>query len=126
MNQGLGHIRQTRVVVSSEKLPTDRLILEGLDVSEGPLFNITEVAKVFFGRTAYWIRWLDREDAFYLDDEYVGGTRTQSGARSYDLSHIEKMAHALAQKNKINTQQLHNALMVVLLVAKIWNHISDE
>lgn len=41
-------------------LDTDRLMLEGVDTSEGPLFTVSEMASFFFARSAHWVRWLEK------------------------------------------------------------------
>lgn len=56
-------------VVVDPRIPGDRLILEGIDVSLEPLFGVTDVAKVFFGRSPHWIRWLEEKHAFVINGD---------------------------------------------------------
>lgn len=111
------------VVVTDSRLPTDKFILEGIDVAREPVFTVSEVAKVFFARSPHWVRWRERKGFFTLDGEDVGGQRTDEGARRYNLADIEKMAHALAEKGAINGAQLTNALLLVQTEAKIYGYI---
>jgi hypothetical protein len=111
------------VVLTDSRLPTDRFILDGIDVTREPMFTVSEVAKVFFARSPHWIRWRERKDYFVLDGERVGGQRTDEGARRYNLADIEKMAHALAEKGAINGAQLTNALLLVQTEARVWGYI---
>lgn len=46
-------------VLADQRLDLDQLMLDGVDTSSGPLFSVSEMAKVFFARTAYWVRWLE-------------------------------------------------------------------
>lgn len=111
------------IVVVDAALDPTKFILEGIDVSREPIFTVGEVAKVFFGRSAHWIRWRERKGYFDLDGEPVGDTRTSEGARRYNLADIEKMAHALASKGAITGSQLRNALMLVQTEARVYGYI---
>lgn len=111
------------VVVTDTRLDSEKFMLEGIDVSEGPQFTVSEVAKVFFGRSSHWVRWLEGQGGFVLDGEVVGTARTAKGARVYDLSDIEKMTHALAQQGKINGAQAANALLIVQTIARVWQFL---
>lgn len=124
---------QKQVVLTEARLPTDRFILEGitpLNDKGQPLFSVSEVSKTFFGRSPHWIRWLEGEGAFMLDGEKVGdrrkpgGKKNEVGARVYNLSDIEKMAHALASKGHINGAQLANALVIIQAIARIWGFVT--
>ena len=115
--------QQSHIVMVDQRLPTDHLILEGIDVDKQPVYTVSEVAKVFFGKSPHWIRWREKNDFFVLDGEQVGGSRTPEGARRYTLSDIEKMAHALAGREAINGAQLTNALMMVQTSARIWGYL---
>jgi len=101
-------------------------MLEGIDASEKPIYDISEVAKVFFARSTSWVRWADRQGHFILDGEYVGGYRHNgkpSGERRYTLAHIEKMAHALGSNKVINHVQLRQALVMVKLQAEMYGYL---
>ena len=135
----------THIVLTDARLPTDHLILEGVDVAKEPVFTVSEIAKVFYARSPHWIRWRERKGYFVLepeggapeghvhdfDDEGhcacgaedVGGQRTSEGARRYTLADIEKMTHALASKGAINGAQLTNALLLVQTEARVWGYI---
>jgi hypothetical protein len=114
---------ESQVVVTDSRLPTDKFILEGIDVAREPVFTVSEVAKVFFARSPHWVRWRERKGFFVLDGEDVSGQRTDDGARRYNLADIEKMAHALASKGAINGAQLTNALLLVQIEARVWGYL---
>lgn len=114
---------EQQVVVTDSRLPTDKFILEDIDVTREPVFTVSEVAKVFFARSPHWIRWRERKGFFVLDGEDVSGQRTTEGARRYNLADVEKMAHALAAKGAINGAQLTNALLLVQTEAKLWGYL---
>lgn len=110
----------TQYVITDNEIPDDRLIYEGVDVSEGPTFTISEIAKFFFGRSAHWVRWRERTGAFTYEGKPVGIHRTPKGARMYDLADVEKMAHALAGEHHISAEELLNILKLVLIEGKVW------
>lgn len=112
------------VVVTDTRLDSERFMLDGIDVSEGPQFTVSEIAKVFFGRSSHWVRWLEGQKALMLDGKEVGTGRTAKGARVYDLADVEKITHALAQGRKISGAQAANALLVVQTVARIWGFVN--
>lgn len=116
-------MQQHQVVVTDARLPEDRLLMEGIDCSEGPLYTVSEVAKFFFAKSAYWIRWRERSGAFVLDGKPVGTARTPQGARVYDLSDIEKMAHALASQRLLDGMDLQLVLYAVYCQARLWGFI---
>lgn len=116
--------QRTEYVITDEGIPEDHLIFEGVDVTEGPHFTISEVAKFFFGRSPHWIRWRERGGKFVFDGEQVGTQRTPKGARLYDLADVEKMAHALAEGDHIDATQLSNILKLVLIEATIWGYLT--
>lgn len=111
---------ETQIILTDTRLPTDQFILDGVDVSEEPIFTVSEVAKMFFALSPHWIRWRERKGDFILDGEDVSGQRNETGARRYTLADIEKMAHALAAKGAINGAQLTNTLLLVQTEARLW------
>lgn len=114
-----------RVIVCDD-LPADRLMLEDIDVEAEPRYSVGELAKVFFGRSSHWIRWNERKGRLVLDGERVGADRSASGARTYNLADIERMAHALAQNGGIDGMQLLNALRIVQAQARIYGYLAPE
>jgi len=112
-------------------LPKSKMLLNGVDVSEGPIFTVSEVAKIFFARTSHWVRWKDKEGAFVFEGEYVGGFRTtvkkgKEGARRYTLADVENMTHALAANDGINGHQMMHSLVVVKAIAEVWGFLEPE
>lgn len=110
-------------VITDEGIPADHLILDGVDLSEGPTYTIGELAKFFFGRSDHWVRWRERNDMFVFDGVPVGTQRTETGIRFYSLADVEKMGHALAENNKIDGYELSLILKLVLFEARVWKLI---
>lgn len=102
--------------------PTYRIDDE-LMVDKGPVFNVSEAAKVFFGKSAHWLRWQEERGKLVLDGNAVGTRRTGSQARIYTLSDIEEVAHALAQNGGIDGTQLNLTIRMVELSARVWRYI---
>lgn len=109
------------VVVTDVRLDADKFMLDGIDVTEAPVFTVSEVAKIFFGRTGYWIRWLEtnKPESFLLDGVRVANSRTPKGSRIYTLGDVEQMTHAFAAGGHINGAQAANSLLVVQTIARI-------
>lgn len=114
-----------KVIKILDSIPEDKFILDGIDVSEGPHFTVSEVGKVFFERGAHWVRWREKTGGFVLDGEDIKVARASGkvGVRQFSLSDVEKVAHALAQQNAIDSQQLVNTLRVVHAIAKVWGYV---
>lgn len=49
----------TTTVIADAHIDPDRLMFEGVNTDEKPVYTVSEMAKVFFGRTNHWIRWLE-------------------------------------------------------------------
>lgn len=112
------------IVVTDTRLDSEAFLLDGVDVSAKPLFSVSEVAKVFFGLSGHWIRWLETtKHAFVLDGADIEFSRTDKGARVYSLADVEKMTHALAQGSHINGAQAANALLIVQTIARIHGYL---
>ena len=60
-----------------------------------------------------------------LDGELLEPIRTKSNARKYDLSLIEKIAHALASNSTIDMPQLRQALRLVQIQAEMFGYIAE-
>lgn len=60
-----------------------------------------------------------------LDGELLTPIRTGSNARKYDLSVIEKIAHALASHNVIDGNQLRQALTIVRAQAEMHGYLQS-
>jgi len=154
-------------VVEDLRVDADRMILTDTDTSRGPLFKVSEVSRIFFNRTSYWIRWLEEEHRFVIDGDrtckhfewihreidqlvdgkptrkkvksrhswvkdgvcthcggrQVGVTKTRTGSRSYTLTDIEQMIHALAGNDTISGAQAALALLLVQTIAKIHGYL---
>lgn len=54
------------LIVEDPKLPGDKTIFDGMDVSRQPWFTVSEVAKFFFAKSPHWVRWRERKGYFVL------------------------------------------------------------
>lgn len=90
-----------------------------------PAYTVQEASKVFFGRGPDWLRWRYRpareypHGYFVLGDVILEPKRTATGNRYYTLADIERMAHALAENNAIDGEQLSVIIQLVLLQARV-------
>jgi hypothetical protein len=98
-------------------------MLAGIDTADGPRFAVSEVAKMFFARSAHWVRWRERKGHFHLNEQAVGTSRTASGARQYSLSDVEQMAHALRSRGDISQGQFRDACAVVKAEARLYGYL---
>jgi len=79
-------------VVTDPAIPAGRFILEGVNVEKAPLFSVSELAKVFFGRSSYWVRWLEEQHAIVLDgDPQCSHTKTAKEMRPHPIIVTEAM-----------------------------------
>lgn len=91
-----------------------------------PHFSVQECSKAFFGRSSDWLRWRYRADKprknqtsvypqgfFVLDGVPLEPKISEKGARYYTLPDIERMAHALAQNNVLDGEDLSHVLTIV-------------
>jgi hypothetical protein len=105
-----------------------------------PNFTVKETAKMFFARSADWLRWRGRavhnghkaDDGkpcndrchplgfFVLDDVVIEPRRTEAGARFYTLADVERMAHALAQNGALSTEKLIDTIMLIKWEARLY------
>jgi hypothetical protein len=123
-----------RMALAMERVdPEDRLYFEDVDTTviegrndaegnplAGPLFSVSEVAKVFFGKTPHWIRWLEGQGRTTLEGRPVATTRTEHGSRQYTLADIELLAHALHENDAIDMAQLVLAVTTARNIALAW------
>jgi hypothetical protein len=81
-------------------------------------FNVSEVGKVFFGRSAHWVRWVEREKWTSIGGHAIGH-RAPGNARTYTLADVEQMARLLWVNERINDAQLARTLMIVRLLVQL-------
>lgn len=93
-----------------------------------PFFGAQETAKLFFGKSADWLRWryhpsndgLYPHGYFVLNDVILEPKRSTTGQRYYTLADIERMAHALAQNDAIDGKRVTAIVSIVLWVARLY------
>jgi hypothetical protein len=105
-----------------------------------PNYSVQDAAKVFFARSADWLRWRGRpvhphkpneacnarcrpDGYFVLDGMKIEEKRTEAGARVYTLADIERMAHALAQNDALDGLTLTKVIMIVKWQARLYGVI---
>ena len=97
---------------------TDDMLPKGRRGQVKPSFKITEVTKVFFARSADWLRWIEQDDqsgqVFSIAGEPLEIKRTETGNRSYTLVDVERLAHALLEHRKITVDQFIAAINIIL------------
>lgn len=125
LTRGINPPDGRRYWLYEEMLPQDR------NHRVKPTFKITEVAKVFFFRSADWLRWLDRldkeEPVFELDGNPLTIQRTEKGgSRIYTLVDVERLAHALLQHAKIDGSQFELAIGILLRMAIGYRMLDEE
>ncbi len=110
-----------------------------------PTFTVSETAKIFFGRTSWWLRWCERMGKTSKGGKlvkvelngkrvtkFVGGKKVVEGrtgsnhSRNYTLGDIERLAHILAQNGAIDGVSLGIALMVARNIAIVWRMPFNE
>lgn len=97
-----------------------------------PNYSVQEAAKLFFGRSADWLRWRYRKATnrphgyFVLNDVVLQPKRTEAGSRYYTLADIERMAYALVENYAIDPEQLYLILQTVLIQARLNYLIGEE
>jgi hypothetical protein len=95
-----------------------------------PHYTVQETAKVFFARSADWLRWRSRPSLpkhphgfFVLDGMPLEPKRTAAGARYYTLADVERMAHALAQNDALDGLTLTKIIMIIKWQARLYKVI---
>ena len=59
----------TTTLLADQVIGIDKMMLEGIDTSEKPLFSVSEMAMFFFARSSHWVRWLENCDHKEPDPE---------------------------------------------------------
>ena len=126
------------VIVTDMEIDLERLMLQGVNSPDDKLHTLTvsEVAKVFFGRDAHWLR--RKEVDGFLNDPETGqlvATRGRRGeklvenrremgrtppARAYTLPDVERMIHVLLLNGVITPVQAIDALRAMMAMARVW------
>ena len=57
------------VVLQDSRLDPERLILDGVDASGGPEFNVSAFARYFYARSPFWLRWLEANHRNVIDGD---------------------------------------------------------
>lgn len=86
-----------------------------------PSFSVNTVATVFFGRSGSWLRLHMRLDGRAVFEP----RRSRADARVFSLADIEPMAHALHQRDVIDTERLICSVMITKWVARIHGILED-
>lgn len=106
----------TQLIITDSEIDPNHFMLDRMSMERSPTFSVSEMAKVFFARSDHWVRWRERKGFFDLDGVSVG-SRTDAGARSYNLAEVEQALHAAARNNAISGVQLLIGLKIVRAIA---------
>lgn len=79
----------TLTLLADPALDPNKMLLEGIDTSAGPLYSVSEMAKVFFARSSHWVRWLETCDYPVPDPARKGKTKP---CQLHPHQHNEKLA----------------------------------
>lgn len=104
--------------------PDRFMISEDMDLTR-PVYSTAEVAKVFFGKSAAWIRWRERDGDFTLDGQPIVVSRAQSNIRKFTLLDVERMIYALSQRRVLQPPAVKLALHIVRCEAKLYGVLDD-
>lgn len=107
----------------SPLIPPAKLMFADIDTSREPIFTVSEAAKLFFARTASWLRWRERTGSLRVNNQEVGTGRSDANSRRYSLADIEKVAHALAVNGAISSTQLKVASELLHWQGRLWKYI---
>lgn len=80
-----------------------------------PSYTVSEAAHWFFGRSAHWIRWLEKSKR----PKTRGKEREIGVLRQYDLADIEDIAVSLAETGTITAAMRDRAIAMVQLQGEI-------
>lgn len=91
------------VVIEDPRIGSSGMMYAHLDYEEGPQFRISEVCKVFFGRSDHWLRWLQKDKGkpnyLMLDGRPVGNRKTLLRCPHCQTTHEECRTLALEDEN---------------------------
>jgi len=114
------------IIIQNTYLNPERLIFEGIDTSQKPLYDTSGVAKKF-GFSPMWLRGQQNDGYLVYNGVPLKPKRlppkggNEYGDRAYSLADIELVAHALAQHNRIRAKKL------IWVLVGLWaeGHIYD-
>lgn len=91
-----------------------------------PTFTSSEVSKVFFARSAAWLR--NNERKATLDGQPLVDflARGPGERRDYTLFDIERIAHSFASGGLIPGERLQLTLRVLKLQAQLWRYLMED
>ena len=89
------------VVLQDSRLDPDRFILDGVDASGGPEFNVSSFAKFFFARSSFWVRWLEANNRNVIDGD-INCAHSENGEKTlvdFDEASGEDVKRVVASKD---------------------------
>lgn len=111
------------IILVGAQIPEDRLVTDGLNTGLGPLMSAGEVGKVFFGRSAAWMRTGER------DGLWEPPARSDTGIRTYTLADVERIGHALTFYERMSPHRLYalsvTIQMLLVLHGYLCHHLAD-
>lgn len=99
----------------------DTLTKKGLaNINAKPTYTPGELGKIFFARSADWVRWCERSGHFGEHDHIPGESRT------YTLVDIQRMAFALHDRQRLPLDRLVRILRIVREIAQLHRYLPDK
>lgn len=65
-------IEHVVTVLADPAIDLDKMMLDEIDTSAGPLYSVSEMARFFFARSPHWVRWLETCDYKVPDPDREG------------------------------------------------------
>jgi hypothetical protein len=91
-----------------------------------PRFQTAQAARTFFGRTGRWLLQVPGEDGYQLDGVPIVIDRTPGGRRSWTLYDVERVAHGLTQKGRMQVAHLQRVIAQVKLLAENYKYLPQS
>jgi hypothetical protein len=107
------------VILADTELDLNKLIFQGVDTTQCPLFSLNETASFFFAKKKLWLANHDRDKHLVFDGKMITGGR-ENNMRFYNLSEIEKIAHGLAANQYIPGERLRITLQLLRWQGRLW------
>ena len=102
----------------------------------GPFYRVTEMAKIFFGMSASWLRLKMKPDKTHPDTWFTVNGKPMDfrrldrdkidSARVFWLSDVELMAYSLLAYGAIKEDRLNKILAIVRATADLYGLFGDE
>jgi hypothetical protein len=107
-------------------LDPDRLMLDRIDTSGGPLFSVMEACKAFGFQSVHWLRLQETSGYLTYNGKPIEVHRSGHNARQFTLSDMEIVAHGLVQNHRISGEHAVLILKTINLMAKMYGFLPAD